>query len=341
MAWGLLGLEQVKTVLSDMLRTGRLPHGLLLVGPRGTGKLSMAKSLAQALNCLAPEADFSPCGRCMSCRKIAEGLHPDVQVLEGVGKTGQIAVEDVRSIRTSLTYRPYEGRWKAALVRGADHFNEVSGSALLKTLEEPTPNTVIVLTAESSAKVMETLVSRCVAIKFYPPPRPLALQALAGRGLTLLQAALAAGLSGGALGAALDLDPAQAQSVWESYDRLMGAALEPGGALLAALDWTANLMAELDKFKKVEETTIKTARLDLTLNAARLWWRDVGVLAVTGDSGRLLGPPPSRTQTAWALRATAKKLETAEKAASKLADGLQRSLRLDLLFENYWLDVLD
>ncbi|MDR1657496.1 MAG: hypothetical protein LBT47_08075 [Deltaproteobacteria bacterium] len=341
MPWPLIGLDHVKKVFSDMLEASKLPHAILLTGLTGCGKYSLSIALAQALNCYAPDHDFSPCLKCESCRKTQSLNHPDVTVLEPKGRLSLIPIDDVRDLRSSLKFKPFEGRYKVAIIRGADNFREESGGALLKTLEEPTPNTILILNAISEAAVMATLVSRCVRIKVPPLPRTSIVKALTERGLESRHGALMAGLSGGTMGEALNLDAQKALTVWDELDALFGLYGSQEG-LDAAFDWTSKLASEIAKLKKKEETFVQSqSLLELILKTIRLWWRDTTILAATGENWRLLGPSPSPAQTAVAKTLTAAKFTQAERYIERLADGLGRAMRLEIIFENYWLDVLE
>jgi hypothetical protein len=277
----------------------------------------------------------------LSCRKIAEGEHPDILVLAPKGKLNIIPIDDVRELKEVLSLRPYEGKLKVAIIRGAERFRAEAGSALLKTLEEPTLDTSLLLTAESESSVMETIVSRCVRIKVPPLSRHQIKEALDRKGLPLKSGHLMAGLSGGALGAALRLDPNQILTLWEDIDQIFGNK-DPMLYVKTAYDWTASFAAELEKADKQDDDSAHKIELrELALNTIRLWWRDVAVLAATGNLGALLGPPPSASQKYWAQKITSRILGHLEKSMAKLEDGLNRALKPAILFENYWLDVLD
>jgi hypothetical protein len=340
MPWELIGLDKIKAAFSDMLRTNKVPHALLLLGAAGSGKLSLSLALAQALNCEAPSADFSPCLKCLSCRKTIEGIHPDVTILEPKGKLEILPIDDVRALRSALNFKPYEGRCKVAIIRGAHNFREESGGALLKTLEEPAPNTVIILNALSEAAVMTTLVSRCVRLKVPPVPRSLIIESLAKKGFRGEISDLMAGLSGGALGAALSLEPEKVGPVWNSLDQLLGKS-GTKQAYKAAIDFSSKIVSDIDSIPKSEDTAKEKSNfLSLFINSLRLWWRDTAVLAATGDASLLQGPPPSEAQKKWAQTVTAKELQDQQTALTHLSYNLNRPIRLELLFENYWLGVL-
>jgi hypothetical protein len=150
-----------------------------------------------------------------------------------------------------------------------------------------------------------------------------------------------AGLSDGTLGGALKLDPQKTLSVWDELDKLLGHFGAPS-ALNAAIEWTTVLGSEISKLRKKDDTFPQVqATFEIIIKSLRLWWRDTAVLAVTGDRSRLLGPPPSAAQLAWAEKLTADKLAKLEDSLSRLVDGLGRAMRLEIIFENYWLDVLE
>jgi DNA polymerase III delta' subunit len=339
MTWGLIGLEKAKASLSDMLKSQRLPHGLLFYGTFGTGKFSLAQALAQAVNCQQPEEDMSPCKRCVSCLKIAEGTHPDVTILTPQSKKNTIRIDDIRDLKETLSFRPYEGKYKVAIIRQAERLLQEAGGALLKTLEEPTPETLLILTADSESSVMETLVSRCIRIKVSPLSRSQVRETLLKKGFELKSALLLSGLSGGALGAALYHNPVQALSIWDNIDSIFGIS-NRAAYLQAAVEWSAQLVETVEKIdKKEDDPKVKANYLALVLNCLRLWWRDVSVLAATLDREALLGPPPSVNQRRWSQKITARMIGRHEESMAKLTDGLGRSIKTVNLFENYWLEV--
>ncbi|MDR2301790.1 MAG: DNA polymerase III subunit delta' [Deltaproteobacteria bacterium] len=341
MSWEMIGQQRPIKTLTDMIQSQRLPHGLLFTGPKGTGKYTLALALAQALNCENPQGDLSPCRKCPSCKKIAEDVHPDVMTLTPKGKQNIIPIENVRDLREALSFRPFEGKYKVAIIREAERFKNEAGGALLKTLEEPTPYTILILTAQSSSSVMETLVSRCVNIKLAPLSRNQVLRALNEKGFELKASFILAGLSGGALGVALGLDSEKIISIWSNIDSIFGS-LDRSKYLQMAIGWTKNLGKVVEKSEKTEEEDAPPSSLvPEIVNAIRLWWRDVMVYAATNDMEAILGPPPSLSQKKWAKKVTARMVWGQEKAMARLTDGLNRSMSVTMLFENYWLDMIE
>jgi DNA polymerase III gamma/tau subunit len=245
-------------------------------------------------------------------------------------------------MRDYLLFKPYEGRTKVAIIREADRLSEESGGALLKTLEEPTANTLIVLTAISASRVMETLVSRCLNIMLPPLTRPVVLKALKEkRGLTGPKAELIGGLSCGALGMALELDPELAWSLWEQVGSLF--ALPIGTQKTQkALEIAASFDAEYKALKAKDDATSGYAEdyLNLLSLTMRLWFRDAAVLASTGNESFLEGPLPSKAQKKFAASLSIDELNRYERSIWKFSDSIGRFIRSDLVFENFLLEVL-
>jgi DNA polymerase-3 subunit delta' len=327
MPWNLIGAESVTRSLAAMTGSGRLPHALLVTGPRGAGKNTLARALAAAINCAAREADGSPCGLCLSCRKIAKDIHPDVKTLLPSGRARQIKIDDIHTLRSEMAFRPYEARVKIFIIRQADRLTADSGNALLKTLEEPPPDSLLILTSASEAEIMPTILSRCLRLRLAPLPLAAILEALAQkRGLSGPAARLLAAFSAGALGPALALDPQKLMEGWETLNAIMGAAGSPA-RLAAAWQWVKTLAAAEDE----EETS-------QALNLLRLWWRETARLFASGPDA-LEGPPPSAAQILWAERLSPPAIGAITKAQARLEDSLSRFVKPELAFENYWLTV--
>jgi DNA polymerase-3 subunit delta' len=149
------------------------PHALLLVGPASAGKTTLAGDLAARLLCSAAEPD-RPCGTCRACRRIASGNHPDVHHLRPAGAADRIGIggdpraPGVRDLIADLALRPVEGRYRFAVVERAHRLTEDAQQALLKILEEPPPDTILVLCADDEDALAETIRSRCARVRLGP-----------------------------------------------------------------------------------------------------------------------------------------------------------------------------
>ena len=172
--WGRLGASR---------KADRLPHALLIAGPRGVGKRHLAWQLARALLCPQTDAEGRACCSCADCRLAAAGSHPDLQQLvpDPESKSGEIGIEPIRELadRTSLT--PSRAARKLILVDPADRLNTAAANALLKTLEEPAGAALLCLIAEQPSRLPATIRSRCQWLRVPIPPQSEALAWLAPR----------------------------------------------------------------------------------------------------------------------------------------------------------------
>jgi len=186
----------------------RLPHALLLCGAEGLGKRTFAAAFAAALLCQQPRSDGSACGDCRACRLVQVGSHPDlVRVNLGLRDDGkprtEIIVEQIRTLSERLGMTPQFGGWQIALIDPADAMNIAAGNALLKTLEEPTRATLIVLVADAPSRLPATIRSRCQRVDFRSPARAEAQAWLVAQGIDAKTAAAALDAGGGNPGLAL------------------------------------------------------------------------------------------------------------------------------------------
>lgn len=226
--WGLLGHEWAVSLLKEHVAQGKPRHAYLIAGPQGVGRRTLALRLAQALNCLKPPQPGVPCGECRPCRLIERMQHPDLAVVQAEQQGGTLKVDQVRELERSLSLAPYEARYRVALLLRFEEANPSAANALLKTLEEPPPQVILLLTAESGEALLPTIVSRCEALRLRPLPLDQAHRGLQARwGLPEDDARLLAHVSGGRLGYALRLhqEPGRMEQrrAWlDDHIRLLG-----------------------------------------------------------------------------------------------------------------------
>lgn len=158
------GDRSVAERLQRSLQRERLAHAYLFTGPRGGGKEAMATTLARALNCLQKEHDA--CGRCESCRHIAEGSHPDVHWVQPESKSRRIQINQIREFERAVALKPSVARMKVGIIVDADCMTEQASNAFLKTLEEPPARTIILLLSTEPKRLLPTILSRCLRVSF-------------------------------------------------------------------------------------------------------------------------------------------------------------------------------
>ncbi|MDF4024267.1 DNA polymerase III subunit delta' [Luteibacter sp. PPL201] len=171
-----------------------LPHALLLAGPFGLGKREFMAAFVKGLLCQRP-SDGHACGTCRSCQFVAAGTHPDLIALSfGQRKDGvtrsEIVVDQIRELSQRLAMASQFGGWQIVSIDPADAMNAAAANALLKTLEEPTPATLLMLVADEPARLPATIRSRCQRIDFLVPSREAALAWLRAESVTDPVAAL-------------------------------------------------------------------------------------------------------------------------------------------------------
>jgi DNA polymerase III subunit delta' len=283
----ILGHTRPIAQLERARQTGRVAHAYLFHGPAGVGKERVALAFATALNCAGPEP--RPCGACDPCGKIARGVHPDVRLLaceaelvrrgqQEAGKSApssQIKIEQLDEQASFFRHAPYAGRTKVLLVVDAERMNLHCQNRFLKTLEEPSADTLIVLVSAQPEALLPTIRSRCQALAFGPLPRELLARHLhEARELPLERARVVAAMAQGSLGQALALAE---EGFLEERDQLVqGLARALEGDLADALE----VAGAIGEGREARE------RLEVSLALLELWLRDVLLCCLGVDPGQ-------------------------------------------------------
>lgn len=172
------GQDHIVTTLKNQIKADRIGHAYLFCGTRGTGKTTVAKIFAKAVNCEHP-IDGSPCGECAICKAIADGSSMNVIEIDAASNNG---VDNIRQIREEVTYRPTEGRFKVYIIDEVHMLSAGAFNALLKTLEEPPSYVIFILATTEAHKIPITILSRCQRYDFHR----ISIDTIAGRLMDLM-----------------------------------------------------------------------------------------------------------------------------------------------------------
>ena len=261
-------LEGAQQRLRASLAAQRLPHSLLLLSTPGLGAEQLANWISALVLCesLGPR----PCGACASCLLLRSDSHPDSYVVRLEEDAQQIKVDQVRDLIESLSLKSYRGGYKVGVIEGAEALNINGANAFLKTLEEPTANTVLIMIARPSHRLPATIASRCLRLTLTPPPAEVALAWLEAH-------ARAYPKDGSEAAAVPAAAPTAAAATAQSWDAALSLA---GGAPLLALELDSAEIAALDEDMRESLKQLAAGSVDVTLLADR-WMRSNPGLRIT------------------------------------------------------------
>ena len=287
MSWNTTGHEWAAEMLQQHIASGSLRHAYLFSGPGGVGRRTLALCFAQAINCPQPLSPGQPCGECRICRQIENMQQADLSILQAEQEGGTLKVEQVRELQHMLSLAPYESNYRVALLLRFEEANASAQNALLKTLEEPNPRVVLLVTADDPENLLPTIVSRCELMRLRPmPAEDLAAHLNQKHSVDKEQAELIARISGGRPGLALRL--AQDESLLVSRKEYMEDCLNLLG------NERIERMLFVEKLTRGRERAEAKSELRAELSYWLSLWRDV--LLVSLDSDVPLTNPDYRPQ---------------------------------------------
>jgi DNA polymerase III subunit delta' len=270
--WGVVGHAWAVELLAQAVRSDRVSHAYLFLGPAQVGKTTLAKAFSQALVCEQASGSGTPCGTCRACRRVAEGRYPDVQIV--AAEKNWIQIDQIRTLQLDAAVAPLEGKRKVFVIQEIERATPAAANALLKTLEEPPPNVVLLLTSNRRDMVLPTVLSRCQVIGLRALPADEIVASLQARwGVAEDQAALLARLSGGRLGWAVGAatDP----QVWQTRSKYLDDLLALTGE------------GYVGRLNYAEALSKASENVETALGLWATWWRDV-LLAQHGQAEALL-----------------------------------------------------
>ena len=199
------GHERQIAILKKAIAQRRVGHAYLFSGINSIGKRTLASQFAKALNCDQADNLFDACGKCSSCLKVQHASHSDIIFIAADGQF--IRINAIREIQEQMKFKPLEGRWRAVIIDDADKMNDQAANALLKTLEEPSASNILILISSKPYSMPATIISRCRHMRFNPLSAAAVARFLVEHeGIEQQKSGLLAGLSGGSIGRALELD---------------------------------------------------------------------------------------------------------------------------------------
>jgi DNA polymerase-3 subunit delta' len=318
----LLGHEKPKALLREAAAKNKLGHAYLFRGPDGVGKKRTALTLAAYINCKNPQ-EQDACGRCPSCRKYFSGNHPDLILVEPDGAA--IKIGQIRELMHQLTFPPLEAQVRVVILEDIHTMRREAANSLLKTLEEPAPGNLLVLTADASGKVLPTILSRCQVLAFGPLDHEAMARVLMQEdGMEDTQALTLAAVAEGSLGRAKFL----------LQENLLPFRQEVVEELLLVQHDTAETVAQVIRLS--EKAAALKENVGEFLALLRLWYRDLVLVESGGPETQIANKDLAQSLLDgvqhWNLKQLYEKLHRLELAERQLLRNCSRTLVLETLF---------
>jgi DNA polymerase-3 subunit delta' len=320
----IIGHRNQLLTLRTALTNNRLHHAYCFVGPEGVGKRTVATALVKAVHCIKGGDDF--CGQCINCARITDGNHPDVRVIEPLASKKEISIQQIRELERELNYRSFSGRRKCAIIDPASLLNPASQNALLKTLEEPPENSLMILIAPNSGGLLPTVRSRCLRLAFAPLARREVAEFLQTKcAIAAGDAQFLAAMSMGSIGAALSLDKDELIEKRRGWAGMLGS-LRAGDhhAAMAAAEALSGNRDEVLRFLKWADS----------------WYRDVMVHSVTESDEELVNLDMLEQIREQSAATNPNRALSALSGIAGAAADVQRNLNRRMVLEKFLFDVV-
>ncbi|MEO1166062.1 MAG: DNA polymerase III subunit delta' [Chloroflexota bacterium] len=267
--WHVWGHDYAVEFLQRSITNQRNRHAYLITGTPGIGKNKLAHAFAMALNCTHDDLGVRPCGECRSCKLIYSGNHPDLLYTDRDERTGRLKIDTLRDLMKLLALKPFNSRYRVAILEGFDRADPRAQDAMLKTIEEPPPHAVLLLMAESTENIMPTIISRCQIVALRPVPPEQIKAYLQMHGADEERAELLARLSSGRIEWALEA--LKNEVIMEERDDMLKMLNE---VVYSKRVKRFEIAGELEKVARKDNDAIR-----YLLETWQTYWRDVLLMA--------------------------------------------------------------
>lgn len=263
-----IGQEFAMDSFKKAYKNNRVSHAYIITGPDGVGKSSLAMYMASMILCIG---DMKPCGKCDACVKISHGNHPDVKMISPKGRS--IGVDYIRELIEEIYTKPYEGDKKVVIIKNSDSITVQGQNAILKTLEEPSLDTTIIMLAENINALLSTIQSRCQIIRLGRVSEDIIKSYLLSLGVDDKRAKTAARLSDGIVGNGLKfLD--------EKFLGFRQEVINKSREIASA--------SALEVLKSVDFFVNNRDKIDSIFDIMTSWYRDIIMLKLTKDNNLIM-----------------------------------------------------
>ena len=317
----ILGQKKAKEMLRRAVKGERLSHAYLFRGPEGVGKKTLARAFGNYINCRDQTTDQDACGSCTSCRKLKSGNHPDQITIEPEGVS--IKISQIRELKRALTFPPFEADCRTVIITDIHSMRREAANSLLKTLEEPPPGNLLILTGDEAGDILPTITSRCQIVPFSGLPHDQVAAKLTEEGSEPYNAATLAAVADGSLGRARMLAERELLELRRSIiNRLLD--LEPDGTQTAE-----------EVFKLAEQAAAESDLLPELIELLKFWFRDLVMISnQLSDqiNNRDLQDLNAKASARWSPVILLNHLDLFDKARRELARNCNRTLVCESLF---------